>query len=72
MDKDKFDVELVITQLGRILKEYTSNKDVPFDDFYVVLDEFCVVFKMLNTFLGIAFSDVKEKVEIIKNNNLRF
>jgi len=45
---------------------------VVFDDFYSVLDEFCVVFKMLNTFLGIAFSDVKEKVEIIKNNNLRF
>lgn len=37
-----------------------------------MLDEFCVVFKLLNSFLGIAFSDVKEKVAIIKGNNLAF
>jgi hypothetical protein len=31
-----------------------------------------VAFKLLNKFLGIAFSDVKDKVEVFKANNLRF
>ena len=37
-----------------------------------MLDSFTVVFKALSSFLGIAFSDVKEKVAIIKNNNQLF
>ncbi len=36
------------------------------------MDEFCIVFNELNSFLGIAFSDVKEKVAIIKSNNATF
>lgn len=34
--------------------------------------QFCKVFKLLNTFLGIAFSDVTDKVRIMRDNNKRF
>ena len=39
------------------------------DPFCAILDQFCLVFSALNSFLGIAFSDVKEKVKVIRSNN---
>lgn len=39
------------------------------DPFCAILDQFCLVFSALNSFLGIAFSDVQEKVKIIRANN---
>ncbi len=39
---------------------------------FEILHELCIIFKELNTFLGIAFNDIKEKIGIIEKNNKRF
>lgn len=36
------------------------------------MHQFCKAFKLINTFLGIAFSDVKDKVRVMTENNERF
>jgi hypothetical protein len=43
-----------------------------FEEFFQILHQFCRAFKQINTFLGIAFSDVKDKVKVMNENNLRF
>ena len=45
-----------------------DNKEVPFDEFCKVLEEFTVVFNKLNSFLGMAFQDVHKKVKEIRSN----
>lgn len=54
------------------MQSYTSTKEIPFEPFCNILDQYLLVFKALNSFLGIAFSDVKEKVAIIRGNNQLF
>ena len=68
----KFDVEIVIKQLNFLLQGYDKNSELAFEELCEVLDEFCIVFKALNSFLGIAFEDVKDKIKIIKTNNELF
>ena len=70
--ENKFEVEVVIKQLNLLLKGYDKHNELAFEELCMVLDEFTVVFKQLNSFLGIAFSDVKDKVTIIQNNNKLF
>ena len=69
---NKFKIGYVIECLKIINKSITDDKEIPFEQFCQILDEFCFVFKELNSFLGIAFSDVKDKTAIIKANNQRF
>lgn len=66
---NKFKIGYVIDCLKTMRKSIQENQEVPFEQFCQVLDEFCFVFKELNSFLGIAFSDVKDKTAIIKANN---
>ena len=69
MEKDKqdekFSVEAVIQYTNEVMKKYEENKDVVFDDFFNILHQFCRAFKLFNKFLGIAFSDVKDKVRVM-------
>jgi hypothetical protein len=48
------------------------EKEVLMDPFCAILDQFCLVFSALNSFLGIAFSDVQSKVAIIRTNSETF
>lgn len=71
MEKDKkedenFDVNKTIMLTEKVLEKYNEIKDIVFDDFFAILEEFCKAFKKINTFLGIAFSDVKDKVRVFK------
>jgi hypothetical protein len=73
-DKDdkKFNVELVIQYATDVFNNLEKTKDVVFEEFFQILNQFCKAFKMFNTFLGIAFSDVKDKVRIMSENTQRF
>jgi hypothetical protein len=72
MQENKFNIGYVIDCFQAINQCILDNGEVPFDRLCQALDEFCVVLKELNSFLGIAFSDVKDKVAIIKKNNQIF
>ena len=52
--------------------QVNNESEISFEPMFNVLHQFCEVFKQLNSFLGIAFSDIKDKVEIISTNNKRF
>jgi hypothetical protein len=67
--EDRFDIEKVMRQLETLIDIYVQEKEVLFEEFCHILDHFCLLFKVLNSFLGIAFSDVKQKVEVIRENN---
>ena len=55
----------MIQYTNEVMKKYEENKDVVFDDFFNILHQFCRAFKLFNKFLGIAFSDVKDKVRVM-------
>lgn len=71
-DDKKFDVELVIKYATDLVSKYQQTKDIAFEEFYHILRQFCKAFKMFSTFLGIAFSDVTDKVRIMSENSQRF
>lgn len=74
MEKEEkgFNVELVIKYATDLLRKYEETKDLMFEEFFQILSQFCRAFKLINTFLGIAFSDVTDKVRIMGENNQRF
>jgi len=49
----------------KVLQRYNEIQDIVFEDFFMILHQFCKAFKKINTFLGIAFSDVKDKIRVM-------
>ena len=71
-DKGTFSVDKVIEYTTNVMNKYGETKDIVFQDFFNILHQFCRAFKLINKFLGIAFSDVKDKVKVMNENNKRF
>ena len=67
-----FSVEKVIEYTTAVMNKHAEIKDIVCEDFFNILHQFCRAFKLFNKFLGIAFSDVKDKVRVMTENNQRF
>lgn len=68
MESEKFSYDWTVKNLTSAVEYAKAKKDVPMAEMEYILVDFTKVFKELSFVLGIAFSDVSSKVEIIRTN----
>ena len=71
-DEGKFDIQLTTKYAADVHAKLQQNGEVVFDEFFQILHQFCKAFKQINTFLGVAFADIKDKIKVLTENNQRF